>query len=119
MKQIYYLCKRLYLNIWHRWSIESFPEGFPSRNESKRNKYSFPFKTSLLIFIVIMQPYEYLKSNKRSYKFKHIQIAFLEVNCHRSCLPEAKQLKSGRILLIPEATFLNKFDQVSGHIRKV
>ena len=96
MKQIYCLCKRLYLNIWHKWSIESFPEGFPSRNESKRNKYSFPFKSSLLIFIVIMQPYEYLKSNKRPYKFKHIQIAFLQINCQRSCLPEAKP----RLLII-------------------
>ena len=36
-----------------------------------------------------------------------------------SSLPEGKQLKNGRILLIPEAMFLNKFDQVSGHIRKV
>lgn len=43
-----------------------------------------------------MQPYEYLKSNKRSYKFKRIQIAFLEVNCYTSCLPEAKP----RLLII-------------------
>ena len=43
-----------------------------------------------------MQPYEYLKSNKRPYKFKHVQIAFLEDNCHRSCLPEAKP----RLLII-------------------